>query len=949
MLARVRKFLDVRPGEGQPVLFTFLYVALAIGSFVLAKNIRNGLFLEAFGASKLVYVYVAVSLVLSVVVPAYMAVAARLGQRIVITGSLLFLCLNVLAFWWALHVRSWPWLSAAFYVWVNCYGVIAPVGAWTFANAVFDTRQGRRLFGLVSSGGSVGAIAGGVLTRLVDVVGTVHLLLVLAVLIALTALMVNLAWHVRRRDLSRSRRSAVRAGDTWRMVRQTPYLAQIALLVALVAITTQWAQFQFQAGAERFFAGQADRLTRFFGDFNTIMGVVALLVQVLATGPLLRRFGLSATILALPVSLGVCVASVALTGSLWAVLATMAFDQGLRFSIDKASFELLYLPLRAGVKERVKPFIDLIVNRVADAVGAILLGLATTGFVVLPGLGLGLRGVAAVNMVFIAGWVAVALALRRGYVGAIRESITQHRLEAERASAPVLDRSATTAIAAQLGASEPQEILYALDLFRVEHRGATHPAVRGLLTHPSPLVRRRAVAVLDQSGDRSAVGDVEALLDDTDPGVRAEALIYLAHHADVDPLSRITTLKAFEDFSVQASLVAFLGRESAWQNVDAARLMLRQMVQTDGESGTRARLEAARLLDQLPEAFPDELRLLIGDESEEVAKAALRAAGHPGYDSLIFDVLVPLRHPALREAAAEALAGMGPTIVDELRAVLEDHERPLAIRGEVPRILSSIGGSDARNALVENLFETDASLRTQIVAGLSRLHARFRDLEVDRQALEMMVTAEIMGHYRSYQILGSLQHAFDASDHVKEGLLHAIEQEQERIFRLLDPLMPDADLKSVYLALRSQNRTLRANALELLDNVLSPNLRALVVPLFDAQVTTAERVAIANELVGAEVRSPEEAALAMLSSEDPWLRACGVYAAGALRLVGLRPKVAQLAQAVDPLLRETAKAALGRLEGARAPAPAPRELRPRPAETAVEPIMPGVDSSFGVG
>ena len=66
--------------------------------------------------------------------------------------------------------------------------------------------------------------------------------------------------------------------------------------------------------------------------------------------------------------------------------------------------------------------------------------------------------------------------------------------------------------------------------------------------------------------------------------------------------------------------------------------------------------------------------------------------------------------------------------------------------------------------------------------------------------------------------------------------------------------------------------------------MLSPQLRELVVPLFDGQVTTAERVEMANRLVGASVETPEEAARAMLASEDSWLKACGVYAAGALRL-----------------------------------------------------------------
>jgi len=67
-------------------------------------------------------------------------------------------------------------LSGVFYVWVNCYGIIAPVQAWTFANMVFDTRQARRLFGLIGSGASLGAIAGGLLAReLAKRVGTIDL------------------------------------------------------------------------------------------------------------------------------------------------------------------------------------------------------------------------------------------------------------------------------------------------------------------------------------------------------------------------------------------------------------------------------------------------------------------------------------------------------------------------------------------------------------------------------------------------------------------------------------------------------------------------------------------------------------------------------------------------------------------------------------------------------
>jgi AAA family ATP:ADP antiporter len=194
MTSRFRSLLEVRPGEALPVFFTFLYIATVVAAFLLAKPIRNGLFLNQFGAYKLVYVYVAVPLALTVFVPIYTSIAPRFGQRAVITATLLFFSANVVAFWYLFTYRPFPMLSAIFYIWVNCFGIIAPVQVWIFANSIFDTRQAKRLFGLIASGASLGAILGGLLaTTLVGPLGgPVNLLLVLAGLIATSALVVNL-------------------------------------------------------------------------------------------------------------------------------------------------------------------------------------------------------------------------------------------------------------------------------------------------------------------------------------------------------------------------------------------------------------------------------------------------------------------------------------------------------------------------------------------------------------------------------------------------------------------------------------------------------------------------------------------------------------------------------------------------------------------------------------
>ena len=177
--------------------------------------------------------------------------------------------------------------------------------AWTFASSVFDARQARRLFGLIGSGASAGAIGGGLLAReLARRIGTVNLLLVLAVLIFLAAVVVNLAWAERKVSPRRKqRRPPLRLLAAFGVVRRSRYLTALALMVFLVAIVTQWTGFQFSLIASERYAGDTDRLTRLFGTFNLGMGWPPSSSSSLATGPALRRCGVGVTVLLLPVAL----------------------------------------------------------------------------------------------------------------------------------------------------------------------------------------------------------------------------------------------------------------------------------------------------------------------------------------------------------------------------------------------------------------------------------------------------------------------------------------------------------------------------------------------------------------------------------------------------------------------------------------------------------------------
>ena len=140
-----------------------------------------------------------------------------------------------------------------------------------------------------------------------------------------------------------------------------------------------------------------------------------------------------------------------------------------------------------------------------------------------------------------------------------------------------------------------------------------------------------------------------------------------------------------------------------------------------------------------------------------------------------------------------------------------------------------------------------------------------------------------------------------------------MEQELERIFRLMALVFPGQSLHDAYFGVRSTNPTVRANALEFLDNVLKPELRRLLVPLLDSQISVDERIAMANQLVGAPLETAEQSIATLLASGDPWLKSSAVYAIGVLRLQNLEAELHKLETTADPFLREHVEVALHRL------------------------------------
>ena len=694
--------------------------------------------------------------------------------------------------------------------------------------------------------------------------------------------------------------------QSMRLVFSSSYLRAIAAVICISSLVTTLTGWQFLAIAQQVLKNK-DALAIFLGNFNFYAGTISLLFQLLLTTRFLRRFGIGTSLFVLPVTVLLGSAGLLALGTLGAALALKGCDQVLRYSIDKSTTELLYLPLSARIKLQVKWFIDTVIWRLGDGLaGLVVLIFATS-------LHLPARQISWIALLLIGGWLVAVSVVRRQYVATLKESIGQHRVDVEQTSTAVLDRSTADVLAINLSASDPKDILYALSLFEVERQRAVHPGIRSLLIHPSAEIRRKAITILSASNDKTVRPEMERLLRDPDLDVRTEALLYLTYHTHVDPLELIEGVGDFPDFSVRSAIVAFLARPGPAQNLETAQQILAGMVCEQGAECQRTRLEAARLLGLLPDSFDPLLSTLLADADIEVAREAIRSVGKLRKRRLVPDLLDRLSHHELSGEAAKALGEVGDTIVGALRDHLGDSSVAIEARREIPAILVKVGTPAAAHVLMENLMESDTTLRFRIISALNKLCCLHPEIETDTQTLETVLAAEILGHYRSYQILDKIS-TTDSQDPVATALTESIQQELERIFRLLGLLYPNLDLHAAYLSLQSKSVAVHDNALEFLDNVLKSQLRDMLVPLLDGKITVGERARLANRLVRAKIENREHAVAALVNSDDPWLKSCGAYAIGTFGMKSLECELDRCLNDSDPLLRETARAAKLRLE-----------------------------------
>ena len=155
-----------------------------------------------------------------------------------------------------------------------------------------------------------------------------------------------------------------------------------------------------------------DNLTEFLAQVTLYLSAIGFFIQVALTSRIHRYLGVGFALLVLPTSLGVTGVVMLLNAALWAPALARILDTSLRYTLDKTTREVLFLPLPTALKYRAKPFVDVTVDRFAKGLAALLALVLIKPW----GLGLNWQQISYASLAVMALWVVTAVRARREYL-----------------------------------------------------------------------------------------------------------------------------------------------------------------------------------------------------------------------------------------------------------------------------------------------------------------------------------------------------------------------------------------------------------------------------------------------------------------------------------------------------------------------------------------------------
>ncbi len=344
----------------------------------------------------------------------YSWVASRYSRGVFVPLANRFFIACLLGFWAALvflPAETRLWIDRVFYVWTSVFALFVVTVFWGLVADCFDNDQGKRLFGFIAVGSSVGAIVGSSVTvALAAQVPVFSLLLISCVPLEVAS------WFAATLHREFGTGTVTAAGESERplpgnafsgmkAVFQSPYLMGIASFIALMTFASTILYFQQANLVGEAITDRGER-TAFLARIDLIVNVLTIVFQVYLTAKVIRWLGVGVSLALVPAAVALGFVALGFYPTLAVLVVVQVAYRAGRYGMTKPAREVLFTVLSREEKYKSKAFLDAAVYRGGDLVsGWIYAGLAAVG------LSIGAIGFVAMPVAVV--WAVVGIRLGR--------------------------------------------------------------------------------------------------------------------------------------------------------------------------------------------------------------------------------------------------------------------------------------------------------------------------------------------------------------------------------------------------------------------------------------------------------------------------------------------------------------------------------------------------------
>ncbi|MEM9770212.1 MAG: Npt1/Npt2 family nucleotide transporter [Cyanobacteria bacterium P01_D01_bin.73] len=890
-------------------MFAF-YTFTTIGLSWL-DNSTAGLFLDKFGADKLPFVYVGNALIGATLGFAYSWVQRTISLRRVMVATPMAIALPLVLFRFGLGIEHLA--TATIFVmrlWLDVTYVLNDINTSITANQLFNIREIKRTYPIISSGVLVAdVISGFSLPLLLEVVGLESVLLLSAASIAVGSLILAYLGRTYRQafpdsptryfeedqsDFSANRRvqGPLRNYVFWLVAFFV--LAQVLLLLV---------EFQFLDQVELQNADIEDKasaVASFLGLFNGILGIAELTAQWLLSSRAIERLGLFRAAAIQPavivvVGLGSTLGVINFSGldqftggmsTLYLGAIAIKFsDELLRYTLFASANPVFFQPVpenvRGSIQARVRGGFE---SLSTGGAGLLILGTTWVCQQLIPDNYREFQSWVVVGQIVLmaALWLWSVWALRSRYVSLLVLSAERGRLGAMDVDSGTLKLAVVEAL--EQDGTTPEDKRSCIELLSRIDPDNVSEVLAPLLTSLTPPLQRQSLDVMLQQPSEEYLVQVRALIvQQPPPEVLAVALRYLwLTESEQDVRHLQPYLRSEVDPTVRGTAASLIMRRGTPGQKAEATNCLRRML-TSGS--VQERVMGCRALGEAD--YLQALRLhipnLLQDDSLEVRCALLEVIASARLEEYYPSLVRGLSYKATRESALKGLGKLGNEALPMLAEVAQDVRKPDIMRTHACTAIGQVGTAAALDALVANLFTSWGTARRNILKILLKIPDEV-GIEgvldrIGRTGLETLINQELMLIGQRCAALLDLRESRvpgEQGDLLRKALNEGISDGQEQLFLLMKFLYPLGAVQAAAFNIRSGTGDSKARGLEILDNTLDIPSKRSVLNLLDAD-SPLEKLRSLSDLMEYQSMAPRDRIRRLLNLRhflSAWPLAC---------------------------------------------------------------------------